>query len=439
MMKRKIATRLGFHLANYIVVLTIMFISTSFYFFLNSSKTADLLDTVRAFVDERLNNYIFISVAVYLLCYIFGLIKYTLDERRFRVQNYLASLFKLMVILGMVSFAEFYIFYLSKIGRLIYLYTFVLLGLYMLLYSLFRGRSDSVRRLLWLTSEEASGILDRYAGGYNRFDVVPQSKIREGEFTNAEIVYSAGETNEDTSEILIQSKLAGNRVIDLVELIEKEAGKIPVEYVDIKWFLDKFDVGNRNYFRVNRVLNILFASLLTVMLFPPALFVAAIHKIFSSGPLFFVQERVGLNGKKFRLIKFRTMVKDAEKYGAKFASKGDKRITPIGKFMRRTRVDEIPQLLNVLKGDMSLVGPRPEREVFINRLGEIIPYYKLRLLVPPGLTGWAQVNGCYAGDDPEEHKEKLEYDLYYIKRRGIVLDLLTLLMTFRTVIDGKGQ
>jgi lipopolysaccharide/colanic/teichoic acid biosynthesis glycosyltransferase len=132
------------------------------------------------------------------------------------------------------------------------------------------------------------------------------------------------------------------------------------------------------------------------------------------------------------------MVSGAEKDGATFTGEDDPRVTPVGKIMRRMRIDEIPQFFNVLKGDMSLVGPRPERKVFIETLSKQIPYYSLRLLVPPGLTGWAQVNGAYAGSNIDEHKEKLEYDLYYIKNRNLFLDWSILLRTIKTILLAKG-
>ena len=185
--------------------------------------------------------------------------------------------------------------------------------------------------------------------------------------------------------------------------------------------------------------SIFLSIILLILLFLPGMLVALVHKLFSKGPIFFIQQRAGLHGNTFKLIKFRTMVKNAEEEGAQFADKKDRRITAIGKFMRRLRIDEIPQFFNVLKGDMSMVGPRPERKVFIETLTKEIPYYKLRLLVPPGLTGWAQVNGAYAGNDIEDHKEKLEYDLFYIKNRSIFIDLLILLRTVKTIVLARGK
>ena len=156
------------------------------------------------------------------------------------------------------------------------------------------------------------------------------------------------------------------------------------------------------------------------------------------GPLFYTQERVGLNGKTFRIVKLRTMIINAEAEGAQWASRTDRRITPFGKILRNLRIDEIPQCVNILKGEMSLIGPRPERPVFVQELSEKIPFYQIRHTVKPGLTGWAQVRGRYA-ESIDDTLEKLQYDLFYIKHRNLFLDLNILLKTISTVLYYRGQ
>jgi len=151
-----------------------------------------------------------------------------------------------------------------------------------------------------------------------------------------------------------------------------------------------------------------------------------------------MQQRTGKRGKKFMAIKIRSMSKNAEVNGPQWATKNDPRVTRSGKFMRRTRVDEIPQLINILRGEMSFIGPRPERPEFIQRLEKKIPYYNERLLVKPGLTGWAQINFPY-GASEKDAMEKLQYDLYYIKNRSFILDLSVFLKTIKTVLSGGGQ
>lgn len=168
------------------------------------------------------------------------------------------------------------------------------------------------------------------------------------------------------------------------------------------------------------------------------LVVALLIKIDSPGPVFYSQERVGQNGKTFRIFKFRSMRNDAEKEGAaQWAAKNDPRITRVGKYLRLSRIDELPQMFNVLMGHIDLVGPRPERPEFVAELQKMIPYYSLRHTVKPGLTGWAQVMFTYCGTI-EESREKLQYDLFYIKNLSIKLDLLILFRTLKIVILGRG-
>jgi exopolysaccharide biosynthesis polyprenyl glycosylphosphotransferase len=162
-------------------------------------------------------------------------------------------------------------------------------------------------------------------------------------------------------------------------------------------------------------------------------------RISSRGPVFFKQERLGMNEKPFVLIKFRSMIDNAEKEtGPKWAGEDDPRITPVGKFLRKTRLDELPQLFNVLRGEMSVVGPRPIRKHFADILAQEIPNYRLRFAVKPGITGWAQVCGDYAGSH-EGQRDKFQYDLYYIQNQSVLFDCLILLKTVKTVILQKGQ
>jgi lipopolysaccharide/colanic/teichoic acid biosynthesis glycosyltransferase len=167
-------------------------------------------------------------------------------------------------------------------------------------------------------------------------------------------------------------------------------------------------------------------------------FVLLINLIGNRGPLFYLQERVGKNGALFRIIKFRTMVTNAEIEGAVWAAKNDSRITPFGKLLRRSRLDEVPQFLNILKGDMSLIGPRPERPHFVKELSQVIPFYETRHIVKPGLTGWAQINVRY-GNTVEDSLLKLQYDLYYIKHRSFFLDFNVMVKTVGTMLYFRGQ
>jgi len=432
--------RLLFHLLNFLAFNLLVFLAVYLYYALNYPIKYVFYCTVIAydFIVGKLYNFIMVSLLTYFSIYIGGLIKYTIEDKFFRMVGYFREMVKFFLILAMASFVEFFVFYNARIGRLVYVYIFVLYGLYYLVYRWVRS-DKGPRSVLWLASAPAETVLNRYIRKPENYRVFREDDLPEETGPEIQVVYQDGNLDDHTSEALIKNKLAGHTVVELVELVEKEAAKIPLDYVNLSWFLEKFDVVDRNYFRSSRMFNIFMSIILLILLFPLGLIVALVHRCFSEGPLFFVQERIGLHGKPFKLIKFRTMIRDAEKAGAQFAQKNDHRVTPMGKVMRRLRLDEIPQLLNVLKGNMSMVGPRPERGVFIDSLSIELPYYRLRLLVPPGLTGWAQVNGVYAGNDIDDHKEKLEYDLYYIKNRNLPLDLMILLRTIKTILQAKGE
>jgi sugar transferase (PEP-CTERM system associated) len=186
-----------------------------------------------------------------------------------------------------------------------------------------------------------------------------------------------------------------------------------------------------------RVASTLVAAIGLILFLPFFPFVVLLVRLSSPGPVFFRQERVGLNGKIFNVYKFRTMVVDAESEGAQWAKKNDPRVTKVGQFMRKTRLDEVPQLWNVLRGDMSFVGPRPERPEFVSWLATELPFYEVRNMIRPGLTGWAQIRYGY-GATLEESREKLAYDLYYVKHQTLGLDLLIMFETIKTIIRRRG-
>ena len=228
-------------------------------------------------------------------------------------------------------------------------------------------------------------------------------------------------------------------ILDLPSFAEKFTGKVLINIIGQMWFLENVREGAKQaYEAIKRVMYIFLSGMLLLLtaLFVPLVYLAI--KISSNGPGFFMQQRTGKNGKKFMAVKFRTMYNNAEKNGPQWAQISDPRITIVGKFLRKTRIDEIPQLINVLRGEMSFVGPRPERPEFIEKLKEKIPFYETRLLIKPGITGWAQINFPY-GSSEEDALEKLQYDLYYIKNRSFIVDLSILLKTVKIVLSGKGQ
>ncbi|MGE6538991.1 sugar transferase [Bacillus luti] len=188
------------------------------------------------------------------------------------------------------------------------------------------------------------------------------------------------------------------------------------------------------YLGIKYLLDVIFSLVGLIILMPVILIFSILIVLESAGSPFYLQERLGLNGKKFKVIKLRSMRNDAERNGAKWAEKNDPRVTKIGLFIRKTRIDELPQLFNILKGDMSLVGPRPERPIFTEKFERDIPGFKKRLEVKPGLTGWAQVNGGYEITP----KEKLNLDVYYINHASVILDFKIIIKTVRVVITGDG-
>jgi len=189
---------------------------------------------------------------------------------------------------------------------------------------------------------------------------------------------------------------------------------------------------------LKRIFDVLLSSFGLLLASPFFLFVPIFIRVESQGAVIFRQERVGLSGKTFNVLKFRSMCVDAEKDGAQWAKSNDPRVTRVGCWLRKLRIDEIPQLINVLRGEMSLIGPRPERPVFVDQLEKEIPFYQMRHLVKPGVTGWAQVNHPY-GASVEDAVKKMEYDLFYVKNYSFLLDVRILLRTVRVVLFGKGQ
>lgn len=237
---------------------------------------------------------------------------------------------------------------------------------------------------------------------------------------------------------LLDLRYMGFSIDDANALVERLEGKLPLEGLipSSLIFTDGFKIGSAKLL-LRRLVS--FAVSLTGLLLclPFIPFVMLAVRLSSPGPIFFRQTRVGRHGRPFMLIKFRTMRDDAETDGAIWASANDSRVTAVGKFLRKSRLDEIPQLWNVLKGDMSFVGPRPERPEFVGWLAREIPFYELRHMIRPGITGWAQVRYHY-GASLEESKRKLEYDLYYVKHLALGLDLLIMFETIKIIMLGRG-
>ncbi|MGV3512019.1 MAG: TIGR03013 family XrtA/PEP-CTERM system glycosyltransferase [Novosphingobium sp.] len=238
---------------------------------------------------------------------------------------------------------------------------------------------------------------------------------------------------------LLRIKTTGVHVNDFSTFMERETGRVDLDTVNPSWliFSDGFSSGRAISSAAKRIFDVTASLLLLLLTLPVIVLFALLVKLDSKGPAFFRQRRVGLYGETFNVIKLRSMRTDAEVNGAQFAQTNDPRVTRIGRFIRKVRIDELPQTWSVLKGEMSFVGPRPERPEFVSELEEQLPYYAERHMVKPGITGWAQINYPY-GASLEDSRHKLEYDLYYAKNYTPFLDLLILLQTLRVVLWHEG-
>lgn len=252
------------------------------------------------------------------------------------------------------------------------------------------------------------------------------------------LTYSEQENPQLTKNVL-RARLKGIEVIGMPDMYQTIKQRIPIDHVKENWFLKEkgFERSNNIFIlKVKRLLDIILSSLILLMSLPLWPIIAMLIKINSRGPVFYFQQRVGKNESFFNLYKFRSMIDKAEEDKAVWADENDIRITLVGKILRKLHVDELPQFWNVIRGEMSLVGSRPERPKFVEELEQNIPYYSLRHLMKPGITGWAQINYPYASSLKDSH-EKLEYDLYYISHMSLLFDFQILMRTARIIILGK--
>jgi exopolysaccharide biosynthesis polyprenyl glycosylphosphotransferase len=250
-----------------------------------------------------------------------------------------------------------------------------------------------------------------------------------------------GQVSPELARALMQARFTGARVMGLNVFYETYWGKVPVESLDNQWFT--FEEGfslleGQLSRRLKRVGDILISSMMIIGFSPIWLLLLVLIPLESRGLTVYKQFRIGMDNKEFKIYKFRSMRHDSEVGGAQWAKKNDDRVTRLGRLIRRTRLDELPQLLNIFRGQMSFVGPRPERKEFTTQLEKEIPYYQLRHLVKPGLTGWAQVMYPY-GASVEDARQKLEFDLYYIKNYSLFLDLKIVIRTISVVLFGAGR
>ena len=226
--------------------------------------------------------------------------------------------------------------------------------------------------------------------------------------------------------------------VSLPNFYEAIAGKIPIVAINQMWFLENLSEGSKTLFdAVKRIYDIILALIILIITLPFWVIIGLFIKLDSKGPILFKQTRIGKNNKLFKIVKFRTMATTGNDFSP--TAKNDKRITKFGSFLRKIRIDEIPQMINIIKGEVSFVGPRPERPELIKELEQTIPFYRERMLVKPGITGWDQISGEYHSPSREDTLKKLQYDLFYIKNRSVYLDLSIILKTIATVLGGGGR
>jgi sugar transferase (PEP-CTERM system associated) len=294
------------------------------------------------------------------------------------------------------------------------------------------GRAARLHAQVHVEMPDAQGL--QPANAFNLPDIVRQRRI-------SEIVVALDERRGGREPLaqLLTCRLLGVSIVDLLTFYERELGLIKLEHLRTSWLIygSGFDQGRLRRL-IKRSFDVLAAATLLMAASPVMLIAALAIRLESKGAVLFKQERVRDGGAPFMMLKFRSMRQDAEGDGKpQWALAGDARITRVGRIIRRLRIDELPQLINVVKGDMSFVGPRPERPYFVAQLSEQIPYYELRHNVKPGITGWAQVRMEY-GASVEDAKAKLQYDLYYVKNHSLFLDLMILFETVQVVLLGKG-
>lgn len=377
--------------------------------------------------------------------------------------------FMSVFIIGMVAMTMvFYMFPVLFLGRGIFAMTFASAwlgcGVVRFVFLKFIDHSNLKRRILVLgTGRSAASVSNLEHAGKYRFKVVGFLQFGDEARGNVpeDLVLEKGKSIEEIArknevdEIIIgvrdrrsanlpmhellECKLQGINVADLTSFFERETGHVSLQDLNPSWmvFSDGFRRGTiKDIFK--RLFDIAISAILLFTTLPIIVFTALLIVIESGFPIFYRQQRVGESGKIFDILKFRSMRKDAEKDGKpQWAAKNDSRTTRIGQIIRRTRIDELPQLINVLKGDMSFVGPRPERPFFVEELGQKINYYEYRHSVKPGITGWAQIRYPY-GASFEDSIEKLQYDLYYIKNHSLFLDLIVMFQTAQVILLGRG-
>lgn len=408
-------------------------------------------------VAARFNYMYIVLVGVHVLYfYVFGL--YDTSRKTGRTQILVSATISIVASLLTIAIL-FYILNVKNVGRVVFfLHFLVLLGLILVWRTVFNWFTSKIRRKVLIVGDDATRKDIR-----RRYQTTLEREFSEIAYLNGDANGRAGilsavedhlngydpgrfsvlfsryrDLPPDLADALVDLQIKGVEVNGLTQYSKRYEGKVPVEDTDLSTLMSLSRTVSATTHRVKRILDVVFSALVLMVLSPLFLLVASAIKLESRGPVLYVQRRMGQHGREYPCIKFRTMVHNAEKLGPQWAQKADARVTRVGRVLRSTRIDELPQFWNVLRGEMSVVGPRPIRKFFEDRYVDRVPYYKLRHLVKPGITGWAQVNQA----DPrteEGVKERLEYDLFYIVNMSTLLDLFIQLKTVRTLINKIGQ
>lgn len=417
---------------------------------------------------------ILITLSYLAIFYFFDL--YELKPNYFTVNSFVNILISILVSAVLISFLKYGLF-LFPIGRGI----FILANLIILVFVfIWRGFCHQLfkylikpKRLIIVGAEKAgqeiAQVIESTVNDFELLGFLDDDERKKGKFfaeiklkvldstdkipaliednkVDQIVLANPQEKNPLLTKNILNARLKGIEVIDMPDMYQLLKERIPIKYIQDDWLLKEkgFDLSGKIFMiKVKRLIDITIPSLILLVSLPLWPIIALFIKINSKGPVFYTQERVGKNESFFSLYKFRSMIDKAEKKGAVWADENDKRITFVGKILRKVHLDELPQLLNVIKGDMSLLGPRPERPEFVEDFKKKIPYYSFRHFIKPGLTGWAQVNYPYASS-LKDSGEKLEYDLYYISHMNLLLDLKILLKTAKTIVfrrkskEGRG-
>ncbi|MDD5431141.1 MAG: sugar transferase [Candidatus Pacebacteria bacterium] len=320
------------------------------------------------------------------------------------------------------------------------------------IFNLFAGETSASTKILMVgsnqTVEEIIKHLEKNPQLGYQIKFWMKEGLKDHEFEHLSQIVVANEINtivvpahlkkdNQSAKLIYQTLVLGVEVIDLATLYELIYKKVPLAELEEVWFLENLVKKHKIYGAIKEPVERMLFLILSIALLPLFIFIGILVKLTSKGPAIFKQKRVGKSEEEFTIYKFRTMRQDAEKNGPQWANYfNDERATPIGKILRRTHLDELPQLFNIVKGDLSFIGPRPERPEFVNELKNKVPYYELRLLNKPGITGWAQINFRY-GASVEETYEKLQYDIYYIKNNSPFLDAQIILKTLKFLITNN--